>query len=510
MTSGIGEVVPSGEGRSREHASFAVTSAHLERLRTPIWIYDFDAYAIVWANQAGLRLWQAESSEELASRTMESEMSPAVRERLAQYRKDLSKDPGLAPVETWTLYPAGQPTLMDCTFHWCPLPDDRDAILVEASLQNPLEPEVLRCVDALLHAEVMAGLYAHDGTELYANRALREALGTRGEPFGKGFVDRDATYEFRSGLAQSGRHRATLQVRTKSGRRWLDMLAVRCRDAATGEPAFHVSASDITATYLQERKLRAARDEALSADRAKSEFVATMSHEMRTPMNGILGMVELLSFSGLNDRQAGQLEIVRESGKALLALIEDVLDLSSLEIRAITPVREPFDLYDLAESVVSGLQLPAKDKGLNLRLSIANGVPREGIGDARRLAQLMRNLISNALKFTLKGSVDLMISREGMSTLRVDVIDTGPGVPPDQREEIFQKFHQLDGSRAKHEGSVGLGLAICKELVALFSGKIGVVNVSTGGARFWFTIPDVLANSHYIHRRRGGAGSNAA
>ncbi|MEM7684331.1 MAG: hypothetical protein AAF293_05870, partial [Pseudomonadota bacterium] len=106
MISGIGEVVPSGEGRSREHASFAVTSAHLERLRTPIWIYDFDAYAIVWANQAGLRLWQAESSEELASRTMESEMSPAVRERLAQYRKDLSKDPGLAPVETWTLYPA--------------------------------------------------------------------------------------------------------------------------------------------------------------------------------------------------------------------------------------------------------------------------------------------------------------------------------------------------------------------------------------------------------------------
>ncbi|MEM9059929.1 MAG: ATP-binding protein [Pseudomonadota bacterium] len=499
-----------GDGLADAAALGAIAAARLDRFRTPIWIYDFDAYAIVWANQAGLKLWQAESIAELSARTMEAEMSPAVEERLAQYRKSLSQDPNRVPVETWTLYPAGVPTLMDCTFHWCQLPGGRDALLVEADLQNPMEPEVLRCVDALLHAEIMAALYADDGTELYSNRAMHKALGARGLPFGDGFVDRDATYGFRSGLAQSGAHRATVQVRTKAGRRWFDMHAVRCRDAATGQQAFHVSATDITATYLQERKLRAARDEALSADRAKSEFVATMSHEMRTPMNGILGMVELLSFSGLTDKQASQLEIVRESGKALLALIEDVLDLSSLEIRAITPVREPFDLHDLAEAVVGGLQLPARDKGLKLRLSIANGVSREGIGDARRLAQLMRNLISNAIKFTLKGSVDLMISREGRSTLRVDVIDTGPGVPADQHDQIFQKFHQLDGSRAKHEGSVGLGLAICKELVALFGGRIGVLNVSTGGARFWFTIPDVLANSHYIHKRESGSEPDAA
>ena len=112
----------------------------------------------------------------------------------------------------------------------------------------------------------------------------------------------------------------------------------------------------------------------------------------------------------------------------------------------------------------------------------------------------MRNLIANAIKFTNRGTVDLMIARKGMSTLLVDVIDTGPGVPPEQHDRIFQKFHQLDQSRSRHDGSVGLGLAICKELVSLFNGQIGIKNVSSGGARFWFAIPDVLGNSHYIHR----------
>lgn len=240
------------------------------------------------------------------------------------------------------------------------------------------------------------------------------------------------------------------------------------------------------------------------------QFLRLMSHEMRTPLNGILGMVELLSFSKLDDRQASQVEIIRDSGKALLALIEDVLDLSSLEIRAIKPVKEPFDLHDLAEAVVGGLTIPAQDKGLQLRHIIDPDVPREGIGDSRRLAQLMRNLIANAIKFTYRGHVELRIRREGKSTLRIDVSDTGPGVPPEQQSRIFQKFQQLDPSRSAHEGGVGLGLAICQELVGLFGGQIGVEDADRGGARFWFTIPDVLANSHYIHRRRGQNRSNAA
>lgn len=480
------------------------------QLATPYWVYDFENCAIVWANEAGLRLWDAESCQELAERTLSAEMSPGVANRLEQHRADLRRSPGSHRVETWTLYPSGKPMHMDCAFHWCPLPDNRDGALVEALLHDRRDPELLRSMDTLLHSQMMTGLYSEAGEQLFANRALREILGSGAHRFGDNFIDRQLRYAFLSGLAQAGQHRATVEVRTPNGKRWLDMHAMRCKDAATGQNAFQISATDITVTYEQERNLRAARDAALSADRAKSEFVATMSHEMRTPMNGILGMVELLSFTKLDDRQAMQLEIIRDSGKALLALIEDVLDLSSLEIRAITPVREPFDLHQLAEGVVSGLLLPAEDKGLELRLNIDRDVPKEGIGDARRLAQLMRNLIANAIKFTNKGSVDLMIGREGMSTLRVDVIDTGPGVPDDQHERIFHKFHQLDQSRSKHEGGVGLGLAICKELVGLFGGRIGVHNVSVGGARFWFTIPDVLANSHYIHRSGRGGETSAA
>ncbi len=469
------------------------------RLSTPIWVYDFDQCAIIWANEAGLKLWNAETSELLAQRTMKSEMSPAVANRLAQHRQNFNNNADRKLVETWTLYPDGKPVLMDCTFHWCPLDDGSDGMLVEAALQERKDPFILRCMDALLHSQIMTGLYSREGEELFANRALSDAFEGQSSRFGENFFDKDVQYAFMSGLAQSGEYRSAVDVQTSKGKRRLDIQATRCKDPATGDAAFHISAHDVTATFAHERSLRAARDEALSADRAKSEFVATMSHEMRTPMNGILGMVELISHSELSDQQRAQIEIVRDSGNALLALIEDVLDLSSLEIRAITPVRDPFDLHRLAESVVGGLVLPARQKGLALRLSIDKDVPREGVGDPQRLAQLMRNLIANAIKFTNRGTVDLMIGREGVSTLRIDVIDTGPGVPAGQQELIFQKFHQMDQSRSKHDGSVGLGLAICKEIVGLFGGKIGMRNVSTGGARFWFTIPDVLGKSHYIH-----------
>lgn len=477
----------------------ALIARRVEKFSLPVWVYDFDLCAIVWANEAGLKLWNAESSESLATRTMKSEMSPGVAERLQQHREDFHRDPEHKQTETWTLYPDDVPTLIDCTFHWCPLPNGGDGMLVEAHIQEGKDPYLLRCMDALLHSQIMTGLYASDGEQLFANRALREAFGSDDQRFGDNFIDRDARYSFMSGLDRSGEHRSTVQVRTPTGKRRLDISAKRCRDAATGRAAFQISANDVTAAYAQERTLRAARDEALSADRAKSEFVATMSHEMRTPLNGILGMVELMSFSQLEKSQSHQLEIIRDSGKALLALIEDVLDLSSLEIRATTPVRDPFDLHELAEAVIGGLMVPAAEKGLKLRLTIDRDVPSSGVGDPRRLAQLMRNLIANAIKFTHRGSVDLMLGREGMSTLRIDVIDTGPGVPEEQQDMIFQKFHQLDQSRSKHDGGVGLGLAICKELVNLFGGRIGVRNVSTGGARFWITIPDVLGNSHFIH-----------
>ena len=484
--------------------------ARLEQFATPIWVHDAEHLAIVWANRAALEFWHAESLEQLAERNLRAQLTPGIVARFDQHHADLRGNPEITKKETWTLYPGDAPTLTECALHTCPLPGAREGILVEARPQPEQDDELLRCIDALLHSEIMTGLYDEAGVELFANRSLREIAGAGPRRFGDGFIDRTMMQSFMSGLAGTGQHRETVAIRSTGGKRWLDMQAVRCRDAATGKAAFQVSATDITVTYMQERKLRAARDAALSADRAKSEFVAKMSHEMRTPLNGILGMVELLSFSKLDDRQASQLEIIRDSGKALLALIEDVLDLSSLEIRAITPVKEPFDLHQLAAAVIGGLVIPAKEKGLSLRYSIAPDVPNEGIGDARRLAQLMRNLIANAIKFTHRGGIDLMIGREGKSTLRIDVIDTGPGVPPEQQSQIFQKFHQLEQSRSAHDGSVGLGLAICHELVSLFGGEIGVENAPAGGAQFWFTVPDVLANSHYIHRRSGQRGSNAA
>ena len=352
----------------------------------------------------------------------------------------------------------------------------------------------MRSLDALLHSQVMTALYAEDGREIYANRALRDVMGPRPMAFGEGFADVSSAARFRAGLTTTGRYRETVQVLTQSGLRWYDIQAGRCRDAATGAAAFHISATDVTAMHDTEQALRTARDRARSADQAKSEFVASMSHEMRTPMNGILGLIELLSRSDLDDRQTLQVETLRESRNALLHLIEEVLDLSSIELRSMQLKHAPFDLAATARSVVEGLRPPAETKGLRLLLDVDPSVPPVAVSDGPRLAQLMRNLIGNAIKFTQEGWVLLSLTTEGEGDLRIEVADTGPGVPVDQRTRIFEKFHQVEQETGASRSGVGLGLSICQQIVEMFGGGIGVDDGPKGGACFWITIPGVFAD----------------
>ena len=459
---------------------------------TALWLYEFDAYAIVWANAAALELWGAQDCSELASRIMRNEMSEGVASRLAQYREDFRHNPTREFNEPWTLYPNNEPVFLNCVFRWCPLPGGRDATLIEATPEAQPSPASQRATDALLHSQVMTALYSSDGAELYANRALRDALGPGPLPFGEGFHDPGAREDFLAGLTTNGHHRDTIQIATRQGSRWYDVQAARCRDAATGKASFQISATDVTLAHENAQALEDARDQALSADSAKSEFVARMSHEMRTPMNGILGMVELLKRSKLDEAQRKKVEVLKASGKALLSLIEDVLDLSSIELRSMRLKPESFDPYDLAHSVVEGLKPHANEKGLRLILNIEPEVPSSAYGDAARLAQLMRNLIGNAVKYTEKGWIILSLATDDEERLQVEVSDTGPGIPAVHREAIFRKFHQLDRGGADQKSGVGLGLSICKEIVALFGGEIGVREAPSGGACFWFSIPGIL------------------
>ena len=231
-----------------------------------------------------------------------------------------------------------------------------------------------------------------------------------------------------------------------------------------------------------------ARDRAEAASEAKSRFLATVSHEVRTPLTGILGMADLLTATAIDDEQKSYVEAIRDSGQSLGSLIEDLLDLSRIEAGKLDIVNERFAIAPLVESVVELLAPRAHDKGLEIASFIAPDAPAETIGDAARLRQVLLNLAGNAVKFTGRGGVGLRVAREGRA-LVISVTDTGPGVPSDRRNAIFQDFEQGDETTARQHGGSGLGLAISKRLVERMDGRLWLADSSENGSTFAISLP---------------------
>jgi hypothetical protein len=245
-------------------------------------------------------------------------------------------------------------------------------------------------------------------------------------------------------------------------------------------------------------ELEQARDRALAADRAKSAFLSTMSHELRTPLNTIIGFAGVLlqRLPGpLNDEQAKQLGLVRTSARHLLALINDVLDISKIEAGDMKVASEPFDLRASIERVVAAMRPQAEAKGLRLDLRLADGLG-SAVGDARRAEQVLLNLLANAVKFTEHGSVTLAAetveaaeAADGGAAVRLRVIDTGSGIRAEDLPRLFRPFEQLEaGIGRAHEGT-GLGLAISRRLAELMGGRIDVQSRWQQGSEFTFTLP---------------------
>ena len=253
---------------------------------------------------------------------------------------------------------------------------------------------------------------------------------------------------------------------------------------------------DVTTEKLRAEK---ASDDARLADEAKSVFLATMSHEIRTPMNGIIGFSELLLETPLDGRQKEFVTTVYDSARTLLVLLNDVLDYSKIEAGKIELELIDFDPTSIAQSVLSLFQRQADTKGLTLTLSIAPDVPKGVTGDASRLRQILTNLVSNAIKFTEKGSVDLFLSLAGhggnWAALRFAVKDSGIGIPDDAKSHLFSRFSQADSSISRRFGGTGLGLAICKSLVDVMHGELGVSSRPGEGSTFWFTISLPIATA---------------
>jgi signal transduction histidine kinase/CheY-like chemotaxis protein/HPt (histidine-containing phosphotransfer) domain-containing protein len=262
------------------------------------------------------------------------------------------------------------------------------------------------------------------------------------------------------------------------------------------EAGFHVFLRDAGTGRAADNALIRAKDAAVASNRAKTDFLAKISHDIRTPLNAILGAADLLSQTSLSFDQSEYVHMFQRNCRRLLALINDFLDFSRIEAGAIRIEKAPFRIREVVDDAAATFRDSAARKGILLRVDIDPQAPEWQMGDSLRIQQILANLLSNALKFTANGHIDVRVkvlesaSPDGphAQRLRCEVLDTGPGIAPENLNRIFVKFVQLPNQTAGHRGA-GLGLAICHELVELMGGEMGVFSQVGGGSNFHFNLP---------------------
>jgi signal transduction histidine kinase/DNA-binding NarL/FixJ family response regulator len=274
-----------------------------------------------------------------------------------------------------------------------------------------------------------------------------------------------------------------------------------------GEPYYNADGSfagyrgnlfNITKSHSQNQILRKAKENAEKASLASTRYLAEISHEIKTPLQAIMGLIEIVGHSdNITQEQRGYLKNISQSASVLQNILHDVLDFSHISSQAMIMEKTNYNIRDTIRSVVSQMEGRAHDKGIELTLKFSDNFPLMVVGDAHRLSQIFYNLINNAVKFTSKGGVRVLAERFE-NRLKFSIQDSGPGIPGAKLKNLFTPFVQLDGSISRKYGGSGLGLAISKRLVECMEGKIGIKSVLGKGSTFWFEIPCLVVRNEII------------
>jgi PAS domain S-box-containing protein len=344
-----------------------------------------------------------------------------------------------------------------------------------------------------------------DGCCIYASPSVEHLFGVKpnqlvGQPLGTSIssIDSDDIQAFHDSLVSGAVERGVQTYRASridapAREIWIEAHSGLVRDVTTGEPREIISSlRDVTERKQLEADLEAARGIAEAAARAKSSFLANMSHEIRTPMNGVLGFADLLLNSDISAEQRQHAQLIVDSGKAMMRLLNDILDLSKIEAGQMQVSPEPIDLRHALRNCIKLVQPAASQKGLHLELQVDDSLPICILLDGLRLRQVTLNLLANAVKFTPSGGVCLRVRRvedPSGSMFEVAVEDTGIGIPLHRQGAVFEQFTQAEHSTVKRFGGTGLGLAISKQLAVLMGGSLDLVSEEGVGTTFSLQLP---------------------